>query len=321
MARKYLTAILLLAVLLCACSSKDKDFYRPYSGNPSDTRSPVADKEARLGAYSDDVVVIRDNEYYPVQDIEAPVALGFRVSDGEIVLCKNGYDTFMPGNLTKMFVAYYVLTNYDIYKDVKVASDIFSIDSSLWAARFTRNDELRLKDLIYGGLLYCANDVFIPISDATTGSLNSLAVATNDMLRGMGAENTSLMNCYGVASAGMQTNIYDTLMFLKTALKNDDILKIMCSASYSCEYSNGGVNMSVKWKNALPYFSQEGYETASGLRVVGGICEDASLEPTQMLVIARDDEGELYAAFTAGASSYDACKRSIEEILQQISKL
>ncbi|MCR5743630.1 MAG: hypothetical protein K6F92_07950 [Lachnospiraceae bacterium] len=315
--------VALLAVLgvfsLSACA-KSPTFYAPYTSSDTADLDANVNKVATLEAYSNDIVVLLDNSSYPVENVSASQALAFKLSNKEVVLCKNGYEEFQPGNITKLFASYYVLMTQDIYQYVTVGSDIYNIDSSLFAVHFTKNDCLRFKDLIYGAVLYGANDVIIPMADNTSGSLNSFAGDVTSYVTNMGAENTTLLNCYGTASAGMKTTIYDVYMILRDVLINDDILKLLESKSYSCEYTNNSNPASVKWYNALPYFTGE-LETKSGLVVLGGMCENASLEPTQMLVLAQDETGETYAVFVTGCASFSDCKASVEEILYQIANL
>jgi len=318
---RFLTLFMAVAgmMILCSCS-KEPEFYAPYTAAKTDDLDANVNKESRLEAYSNDIVVLLDNSSYPVENVSAAQALAFKVSNKEVVLCKNGYEEFQPGNITKLFASYYVLMTQDIYQSVTVGSDIYNIDKDLWAAHFTKNDTLRFKDLIYGAVLYGANDVIIPMADNTSGSLNSFAGDVTSYVTEMGAENTTFLNCYGTASAGMKTTIYDVYMILRDVLINDDILKLLESRSYSCEYTTNGAAASVKWYNALPYFADD-YDTSSGLTILGGMCEHASLEPTQMLVLAQDASGEIYAVFVTGCSSFSDCKSSVEEILYQIANL
>lgn len=313
-------AALLTASLISGCSQKQSSYLQPYvfSDDASELNADVA-KERRLESFAKDQIILLDDASYPVENVTAKEALLFAMDDQKtVLLCKNAYGTFQPGNMTKIIAGEYILKNYDIYSEVMIDSDIFSVDSSLWSCHFTKNDSVKMKDLIYAAVMYGANDVMIPLSAYTAGDMKYLAEELNVYMQELGAENTSFVNCYGTEVSGQQTTIYDLYMFLREALEDQDLLEMIEARSYNCQYTNGENKNGLTFTNALPYFALN-KESTSGLTIVGGVCEAQEVAPTQMLTIAEDAEGVRYVAFVAGCENYDDCLAQTEEILSQIA--
>lgn len=313
-------AALLGAALLTGCSQNQSSYLQPYSFS-NDTSELNADvgKDQRLESFAKDQVILLEDSAYPVENVTAEEALLFTLDENKtVILCKNAYGTFQPGNISKIIAGEYILKNYDVYSEVLIDSTIFSVDSALWSCHFTKNDSVQMKDLIYAAVMYGANDVMIPLSEYTTGDMKYLAEELNAYMQELGAENTSFVNCYGTEVSGQQTTIYDLYMFLRIALEDQDLMEMLETQSYSCQYSNGETKNGLVLTNALPYFALN-QQSASGLTIVGGVCESETVQPTQMLTIAEDAEGTRYAAFVAGCADYNDCLAQTEEILSKIA--
>lgn len=313
-------AVLLTAALLAGCSQSQSSYLQPYtfSDDTSELNADVG-KDRRLESFAKDQIILLDDSAYPVENVTAKEALLFALDEqNTVILCKNAYGTFQPGNMTKIIAGEYILKNYDIYSEVMIDSSIFSVDSALWSCHFTKNDSVKMKDLIYAAVMYGANDVMIPLSAYTTGDMKYLTEELNTYMEGLGAENTSFVNCYGTEVSGQQTTIYDLYIFLRDALQDPDLMEMLETRSYNCQYTNGENKNGLTFTNALPYFVLE-QESASGLTIVGGVCESQTVNPTQMLTIAQDAEGVRYVAFVAGCADYEDCLAQTEEILSKIT--
>jgi D-alanyl-D-alanine carboxypeptidase len=319
--KKYALAgsALLTAALLTACSQGSSSVLQPYTfADGTSELSADVGKSRRLESYAGSQTVLLDDSAYPVEQVTAEEALLFALDeDYTVILCKNAYGTFQPGNMTKLIAGEYILSHYDVYDEVLIDSNIFSVDSSLWSCHFTKNDSVKMKDLLYAAVMYGANDVMIPLSIYTVGDMKYLTEELNTYMAELGAENTSFVNCYGTEVSGQQTTIYDLYMFLRKALENTDFVTMLETKTYSCQYSNGDNKNGMTLTNALPYFVQ-GVTSASGFNIVGGVCESETVNPTQMLTIAEDADGLRYVAFVAGCDGYADCLAQTEEILSRI---
>ena len=318
--KKVYFGTLITALLLSGCSSNSSSYLQSYTFSDDGSElSADLGRESRLESYAKDQIILLDDSEYPVENVTAEEALLFTMDESyTVILAKNAYGTFQPGNITKIIASEYILKNYDVYSDVVIDSNIFSVDETLWSCHFTKNDTVMMKDLIYAAVMYGANDVMIPLSIYTAGDTKYLAEEVTTYMESLGAESTTFVNCYGTEVSGQQTTIYDLYLFLRVAMEDTDLVTMLETASYECSYSNGENKYGIVFTNYLPYFVQ-GYESASGLTIVGGVCESETVNPTQMLTIAEDAEGTRYVAFVAGCTDYADCLDQTEEILSQIA--
>lgn len=309
----------LTGVFLTACAQKSDSFLQPYTftNNTSDLTADTG-KSKRLESYAKNQTVLLDDSAYPLDNVTAEEALLFVLDEeNTVILCKNAYGTFQPGNMTKVIAGEYISKKYDIYDEVLIDSGIFSVDSSLWSCHFTKNDSVKMKDMVYAAVMYGANDVMIPLSSYTTGDLKYLVQELNAYMVELGAEDTTFVNAFGTDIGGQQTTIYDLYMFLRQAFDNTDFVTMLETKSYTFQYTNGDNKNGMTLTNALPYFALN-QPSASGLEIVGGVCESETVNPTQMLTIAQDQDGTRYVAFVAGCTGYSDCLAQTEEILSKV---
>ena len=104
-------------------------------------------------------------------------------------------------------------------------------------------------DLLYGLLLYSANDAGVALAEKIAGSEERFVEIMNRKARELGAKNTRFNNATGLPGRGQFTTVSDLALILSNALKNEKIVRIMQTKYTSIDHN--GRSLPLKNKNKL----------------------------------------------------------------------
>jgi D-alanyl-D-alanine carboxypeptidase (penicillin-binding protein 5/6) len=107
----------------------------------------------------------------------------------------------------------------------------------------------RADDLLYGLLLYSANDAGVALAEKVAGSEERFVGMMNQKARALGALNTHFNNATGLPGEGQYTTASDLALILQTALQNEKVMRIM-QTKYAYIHHNGR-RLFIKNKNRL----------------------------------------------------------------------
>lgn len=314
---KRFLCLFVTACLLGGCSSST-DIMHSYveDGN----NSVGIAKANRLESFSQGQIYLKDNSAYPLENVTANQALVFEYNgdNNPVILCKNAYQGFEPGFLTRLIAATMVAESSDIYESVKVTGDIFTMDPSYPACGFINDDIVTVRDLLYGSTIFGKCDSMIPLALYYSKSIAEFTDDINEFLQANGCEQSKILNMYGAVQKSQQINIYDLYLILPKILGNQDIYTMLTSPSYTCEYRNNDRTRYITMLNYLPYYFDNGYITGSGLNILGGITNTYNESNTEILTIAQSADGRVFVAFVNGAGSYENAKSQMEILLGKI---
>ncbi|MBQ3967386.1 MAG: hypothetical protein II688_01705 [Lachnospiraceae bacterium] len=316
---RYRLSVLLCIVICLAGCSASSSVIHPYKMDELSSAG-ISYKTTRLESFSQGQIYLKDNSAYPVENVSAGQALVFELDGKEdpVLLCKNAYQQFDPGFLVRLIAAYMVAETSDIYSDVTVTGDIFQIDKELPASGFVNGDKVSVKDLIYGSTMYGKCDCVIPLALFYSARISDYLTDLNETIKDKGLSQTAVTSIYGVPSSGQYTTIYDLYLLLPRILSNKDIYDAVTARSYECNYTSNGSANTLNMFNQLPYFCENGFNSTSGLAIIGGLCDTRDDSNSSMLVIAQTAGGKKYVAYVAGCTSYENTKTQMEIILSKI---
>lgn len=318
MIKRIICLSLIVCLLLAGCSSSSDVMHSFEDKNMYSIGGSY--KPNKLDSFSQGQIYLKENSEYPLENVTAGQALLFELnnSDNPVILCKNAYQEFKPGFLTRLIACSMIAENSDIYENVLVTGDIFQMDPNYPSCGFINGDNLRVKDLIYGATIYGKCDVMIPLAMYYSGNINNFLSDIKKYLASNGCEQTLISNIYGNDSAGQYINIYDLYLILPKIIMNQDMFEAMQQRTYSCEYINNESTYTANMANYLPYFHEPGYGTTSGLQILGGVTESYSEEVSSMLVVAQSADGRIFVAYVNNCGGYENTKSQMEIILSKI---
>jgi D-alanyl-D-alanine carboxypeptidase (penicillin-binding protein 5/6) len=129
-------------------------------------------------------------------------------------------------------------------------------------------------DLLYGLLLYSANDVGVALAEKVAGTEERFVGLMNQKARDLGAVNTRFNNATGLPGEGQYTTVSDLALILSSALKNEKIVKIM-QTRYTTFDHNGRILIlrnknKLLWKCPWTIGGKTGFTRMAGHCYVGG---------------------------------------------------
>ena len=152
--------------------------------------------------------------------------------DTKSFLYQSDADVRLPmASTTKIVTALLAIENLNFDEIIKVPKEAVGIEgSSLYLAE---NDEITVKDLVYGVLLQSANDAATVLALRISGSIPEFADKMTQRVIEIGAYDTNFKNPHGLDDNEHYTTAHDLAIIAAEALKNETFKKISSTYKYS----------------------------------------------------------------------------------------
>lgn len=96
-------------------------------------------------------------------------------------------------------------------------------------------DQLSLRDLLNGLLLYSGNDCAVAIAEHVSGSVEAFVDKMNEEARNLGATGTHFVNPHGLQNEDHYTTAYDLYLMFNACLQNPQFVEMISQTSYTGE--------------------------------------------------------------------------------------
>lgn len=170
--------------------------------------------------------------------VEGTSALLMDAGSGEILYEKNAHEQRTPASVTKMLTCLVVLETMELDQQVTVPAGISGEGTNL---AVKEGETFTVEQLLYGLMLYSANDMAEVLAIASGGSIQNFCDMMNERARRCGAEETNFTNPNGMNSPGQEnhkTTAYDLAVIAREAMKNKDFRKIVSTVEYTIPATN-----------------------------------------------------------------------------------
>ena len=233
-------------------------------------------------------------------DVNSRFAILVEQDSGRVLYTKQAKKRIHPASLTKIMTVYLALQSItDENKMVQVPADIFpklEVENASIAG-FQPNENVRIKDLLYGALLPSGADACITLAQTIDGSEDAFVKRMNDIAKQLGMHDTHFTNCTGLDDDQHYSSVYDLQLLLREALKNDAFAEIFHTKSYVVEGDH--VNPTGFTMYGTMWQTMEVHNLYSDFLLGGktGYTPDAGL----CLALQGSVNGTQYLLITAGA--------------------
>ncbi|WP_010498955.1 D-alanyl-D-alanine carboxypeptidase family protein [Paenibacillus elgii] len=182
------------------------------------------------------------------------------VASGRLLYSSRGDTPMRIASLTKIMTAIVAIEHGHLTDRAKVSKNAFGKEGSSIYLRL--NEEMNLKDLLYGLMLRSGNDAAVTIAEHVGGSMEGFVFLMNEKAKVVGMTNSSFKNPSGLDEQGHYSTANDMAKLSAYALKNPVFREIVKTKVKKVPNPNDSWDYS--WVNKNKMLSL--YEGADGVK-------------------------------------------------------
>ena len=158
--------------------------------------------------------------------------------DSKRVLYEKDKDTMRANaSTTKIVTAITVIQNCDNLDEVITVNDK-SIGIEGTSIYLRKNEQLSVRDLLYGLMLRSGNDSAVALAYHVGGSEDNFVTMMNDLCASVGAKNSHFSNPHGLDETNHYTTAYDLALVTAYALNNPIFAEIVSTKHHTIPQTN-----------------------------------------------------------------------------------
>lgn len=237
------------------------------------------------------------DESLPEPEIRADAGLIMDMETKEVLWAKEGLTPMAPASLIKLLN---ILTAYpyiDFQDDVMVGPLV----DSLYAGQLlnlTEGDILEAGELLYGMMLYSANDAAVAMADYMVSDEVFYSKLMDKKAWALGAINTDSINSNGYSDPEQKTTAYDLALIGVAFMEDDALADIAATLSHTFTWLSPEKELPLTNINRFLF----SYNGATGLKTgttdMAGKC---------LIATAERDDVELLAVALNSSRRYEDC--------------
>lgn len=154
---------------------------------------------------------------YPSPSAESAVLIDS--TTGRIMYSLNPNIKKPIASTTKIMTALLAIEHGDLNSKVKVNKNSVGIEGS--SIYLNEDEEISLKDMIYGLMLRSGNDAAVAIAEHISGSVAEFVKLMNERAKEIGAHNTNFVNPHGLHDQNHYSTAYDLAIITREAMKQE----------------------------------------------------------------------------------------------------
>ncbi len=222
----------------------------------------------------------------------AEKAVLIEAETGRVLYEKDSHTPASPASMTKIMTGYLGVLNGDLSQSVTMTEAGVAMAYSGSANLYTQVGEtFTLEQLLYGTLVYSANDMATQVAEAIGGSVDQFVGMMNDKAAELGCTDTQFANACGYPDEGNNASAYDIALILRAAIQNETFRTILGAVKYVIPQTNMTDHDRVIDSRILlktdPAYAYEGMIGGkTGYTDIAGYCLAGACERDGMTLIA-----------------------------------
>lgn len=210
-------------------------------------------------------------------EASAQSSIAVELSTGKVLFENNSNVKLPMASTTKIMTAIIIIEDCNLNDVITVPDEAIGVEGS--SIYLKRQEQISIKDLLYGLMLRSGNDSATALAIYHSGSVAKFAEAMNERAKAIGTENTNFTNPSGLPDENHFTTANDLCKIACYAMKNVAFKEIVGTVNYNGEYRSF-VN---KNKMLKKYDGANGIKT--GYTVRAGRCLVSSANRNGMDVV------------------------------------
>lgn len=176
---------------------------------------------------------------YAEIELSAPSAILIDAYSGIVLSEKNADKKMCPASTTKIMTAILTIENANL-DDIVITSfnAVNSIDFDSSKLFLSENEQISVKDLLFGLLIASANDAANVLAEHISGSTEEFAKLMNQKAKELGANDSNFVNAHGLYNANHYTTASDLAKIARSAMTLPLFREIVCLRTYTTAATN-----------------------------------------------------------------------------------
>lgn len=245
--------------------------------------------------------------------ISAPSAILIDYDSGKVLFEKNADEKMFPASTTKIMTALLVLEKGKLDDIVTISSASVAIEMGSSNMGLLVGEEISVKDLLYGLLVYSGNDAANALAEYVSGSVADFVVLMNKKSEELGLKGTNWNNTNGLPDDNHYTTARDLARVAQEAMKNPQFREIVKTKVYIIPPTNKYLQdrYLTSTNNLLTNVRTGSYLYSPAIGIKTGYTEVAK----NCLVSAAQQKGMTLLCVVLGASDIDNVKYSYKDTI------
>ena len=189
--------------------------------------------------------VLSETSAFPVISAQASVAVD--LASGIILYEKNPDNPLLPASTTKIITALVALDSYPLQRVVKVGR--VGVEGQKMG--LVSGEEIAVEDLLWGLLVYSANDAAEALAENYPGGRDAFIGAMNEKARELSLEHSVFSNPTGLDGNGHTTTARDLIRVSEIAMTNPVFADMVSTKERVVRSADGRVVHNLRNINAL----------------------------------------------------------------------
>ena len=158
---------------------------------------------------------------------------------GRVIYEKDAHTAASPASMTKIMTGYLGVLNGDLAQNVSMTDAGVAMAYSGSANLYTQvGESFTLEQLLYGTLVYSANDMATQVAEVIGGSVDQFIVMMNDKAAELGCTDTHFASACGYPDEDNSSSAYDIALILRAAIENETFRTIIGTTKYVIPQTN-----------------------------------------------------------------------------------
>ena len=183
------------------------------------------------------VPVISKDATFPIFSAQGVLAVD--LTSGVTLFEKDADKALLPASTTKIVTALVALNNFN--KDDVIEIGNISIEGQKMGLK--KGEKIKVSDLLYGLLVYSANDAAEALAQNYDGGRDAFVIAMNNIAKSLHLENTNFTNPSGLDGNGnhIVSTARDLIRVSTYAMKNSEFAKIVATKEITVKSADGKI--------------------------------------------------------------------------------
>ncbi len=236
-----------------------------------------------------------DDELPPKPTVSAETAVLIEMNSGKVLYDLDMHKEMHPASTTKILTALLLMEHASLLDTVTVSDNAWGVPGS--SLYLDLDEEISVRNLLYGILLRSANDGAVAAAEHVAGSEEGFARLMTERAQELGAENSNFTNPHGLTDEDHQTTAYDLAMVTSAALENPLFRHIVTTRTQTIPWPGESEDRVLHNRNELvrnyegAIGVKTGYTRTAGPTFVGAAERD---DMTLIAVVLSSDFGHVF---------------------------